>query len=296
MQPIRYILLSFFLFPILNLFGQDTIRLNGDTIRVGELEWDIEKQWPMKKDWITKNPDYYGDDVLIFHRYYSRGVIEHIGFGYMSDSGFVLHGPTRYYYPTGELLGKRTYDHGKLEGDAKDFYRNRRTKMIATFTGGRIHGPYISFYDDGSIESRAEFQNGEQIGVEFWYYSNGVIKEIAYYEQGKKQGKDSTFYETGDLQAIYSYDEGELDGPVKFFHRNGKPWTERVYEEGKLEEVNFLKSAEGRPVETGNFQNGNGKVNVYSDGGKLIGVETYKNGQLKKYKQVKDKRLGGKSK
>lgn len=277
-----------------SLMGQDTIFLRGDTIRVGELEWEIEKQWPTGKDWVTKNTEFYGENILIFHSYHRKGVVREISFGYMGREGFVPHGPTRYYYESGDLLGKRFYKEGKLEGEGRDFFTTRRVKMIATFVNGEMDGEYFSFWEDGAPESIAHFENGDQTGEELWFYSNGNLREKRYYAKGVLSGPDSTWYETGDLESVSVYAEGELNGVVQFFHRNGRPWTVRNYEAGKLISIEYLKNAEGKPNTIGDFADGNGRVNVYSESSRLIGVEKYKDGVLVKYKPVKDKRLNGK--
>lgn len=276
------------------IMAQDTIFYRGDTIRVGELEWEIEKQWPMRKEWITKNEEFYGKDIYILHRYYRKGVVEQISFGYMGNTGFVEHGPTRFYYASGDLLGKRTYRDGKLHGTAEDFFDTRRPKMIAYFQEGLLEGEYFTFWEDGTPESHTEFRAGKQVGEEQWYYSNGVLKEKVNYVKGQRQGGDTTWYESGDLESITHYRDGELDGTTQFFHRNGKPWTERTYEQGRLVSIAFLRNSEGKPLVIGDFREGNGTVNVYSESSKLIAVEQYREGQLLRTRQVKDKRLNGK--
>lgn len=277
-----------------SLCAQDTIFLRGDTIRVGELEWEIEKQWPMKRDWLTKHVEFYGEDVLILHKYYRRGVVEQISFGYMGNTGFVEHGPTRYYYASGDLLGKRIYRDGKLEGLAEDYFTTRRPKMIAHFRDGLIDGEYFTFWEDGTPESIAQFEAGKQVGEEKWFYSNGVLKEIVHYADGVRHGPDSTWYESGDLESVMIYRQGELDGLVRFQHRNGQPWTERLYENGKLQSIAYLKNETGKPLAMGDFADGNGRVNVYSESSRLLAIEKYVEGECVSTKTVKDKRLNGK--
>ncbi|MEM7036645.1 MAG: hypothetical protein AAF570_06665 [Bacteroidota bacterium] len=283
-----WIFLSIFPTHFISLQAQDTIFLKGDTIRVGELEWDMEKDWRSKGPLLSENPDLYGEDVKIFLGYHSNKNVEQIVFGYIDEEdGFVAHGPARYYYPSGHLLSKRYYIEGVLEGKAEDYHKNGKLMMKTWFREDVMDGGYRSFYENGITEQKGKFEAGEAVGKLMAFYSNGQPKWIEYYENGAKNGPDTTFYETGTVSAISNYFQDEEDGHARFFHRNGKPWTERVYENGRLKKIVYVKSKEGRPLEPGNFEEGWGWVNIYNDDGILIERDKYKDGYLRKTKKVK---------
>lgn len=280
-----FLLFSFYFLPT---NAQDTIFLKGDTIRVGELEWDMEKDWRSRGDLISENPELYGDEVKIFLRYHKNKMVEQIVFGYIDEeTGFVPHGPARYFYDSGHLLSKRYFKEGYLDGPAVDYYKDGSPLTKAHFKDDLLHGPYRSYYKDGKMDQQGRYEKGEVQGYYRAFYANGTPKWIEYYEKGVKTGADTTYYETGKLESIFEFQDGLEDGKAIFYHRNGTKWTEHRYEEGRLLEVAYVKSKEGRPLEIGSFSEGNGWLNVYNDDGILIEKDLYKGGFVKKVKEIK---------
>lgn len=271
-----------------SMIAQDTIFLFGDTIRVGELEWDMEKDWRARGSLLSENKDLYGKNVRIFLDYYPNKMAEQITFGYVDSLGnFIAHGPARYFYPDGQLLSKRYFEEGKMHGPARDFYTNTKVKVISRFQNDTLDGPYESFYDNGIREQKAYYKRGRPEGAYRAWYANGKRKWVEWYQNGLKYGADSSYFETGKLESVIYYRGDKMEGLATVFHRNGKVWTERLYDKGRLMEVRFLKSKDGRPLEIGSFKNGNAWLNVYNDDGILIAKEKYRNGYLRKEKQLK---------
>lgn len=269
-------------------WGQDTIYLKGDTIRVGELEWDMEKDHLAKGAMLSDNKDLYGENVKIFLGYHSNRMVEQIVFGYLEEDKFVPHGPARYYYDSGHLLSKRYYESGVMDGPAYDYYKDGKVMVKTQFVDDLLHGPYISYHDGGALDQQGVYDAGAVSGAFRSYYSNGKLKWVEYYDStGVKEGVDSTFYETGRLESVFSFEEGVESGAATFYHRNGQVWSQRTYEEGRLMEVEFIHDAKGKSLEVGNFSGGRGWVNVYNDTGKLLKREKYKDGFLRKVKRAK---------
>ena len=274
-----------------SVMGQDTIYLKGDTIRVGELEWDMEKDYLAKGAMLSDNKELYGEHVKIFLGYHPNRMVEQIVFGYLEEGSFVPHGPARYYYDSGHLLSKRYYEEGVMEGPAYDYYKDGKVMVRTQFEDDLLHGSYSSFHDGGALDQRGIYDRGAVSGVFRSYYSNGKLKWVEYYDStGVKQGMDSTFYETGRLESVFSFEEGVENGEAVFYHRNGKVWSKRTYEEARLVEVEFIHDATGKSLEVGRFSGGNGWLNVYSDAGKLLKREKYKDGFLRKVKRAKSKK------
>jgi antitoxin component YwqK of YwqJK toxin-antitoxin module len=268
-------------------YSQDTIYIADDTIRVGGLEWDIEKDYQSKKAFVTKNPTVYGEVVSIFHAFHKREKsIEQIVFGYEKDGDFIPHGPARYYYPTGELLGKRRFEEGKLNGPAIDYYKNGMLKVISAFRNDSVVGEYKTYHDQGVVEAWCKYENGGINGVLYMFYNNGTLKSTSFFVNGIQQGNDTTYNESGDIWKIEQYENDLLHGPSITLHHNGKPASEFIFSEGLLIAVSFVKSPEGRPLEPGDFEDGNGIVNFYNESGLLKGFSKYKNGREVWYKEV----------
>ena len=272
----------------LNLPAQDTIFLFGDTIRVGELEWDMEKDWRARGVLLSENESLYGKHVRIFLGYYSNKNTEQIVFGYLDSlQGFVAHGPARYFYPSGHLLGKRYHVEGELNGKAEDFYKSGQIKMRGTFQHDTLDGLYFEYYDNGVKSQECVFHKGLPQGSYRAWYANAQPKWAEYYDNGEKNGGDTSYYETGKIESIFHYLDNEKHGSAIYYHRNGMVWTQREYVKGKLDDVIFMKNKTGRPLEVGTFSDGNGWLNIYNDDGILIAKDKYHRGYLKRTKTIK---------
>lgn len=270
-------------------FAQDTIVLYGDTIRVGELEWDMQKDWRARGTLITENRELYGDHVRILLKYQRSRTVSEIAFGYLSRQGdFVQHGPLRYFYENGRLLGKRTFVEGVQQGPSIDYFPDGKVKARATVKDGRLEGAFETNYPNGSREVTCHYLHDSLDGRYLAWYSNGQIHRVEHWAMDQKVGQDSLYYEDGRLEGVMPYDADQLHGVLKVFHRNGQPWTERVYERGRLLEVAFIQSKEGRPLEIGSFHRGDGWVHIYNDKGLLTARERYRDGIMIRSNKAKE--------
>lgn len=270
------------------IFSQDTLILHGDTIRIGELEWGMERDWRSRRDLISDNKELYGEHVRILLKYHKNKMVAQMLFGYVSeDSGFVAHGPARYFLESGILLGKRYFQFGQLQGPATDFHKSGEIRVQSSYDQGLLHGPYKTYFENGQQELDAFYDYDSPIGRHQAWYSNGQRKWVELYEDGLRAGPDTSFYETGTIEAIAHYHLGIPTGNWAFYHRNGTPWTAREFEEGKLTRVGFIKSKEGRPLEIGTFLEGDGWLYIYNDEGLQVSKELYRKGILVREKTIK---------
>lgn len=271
------------------LHAQDTILLYGDTIRVGALEWDMQKDWRARGTRITDNPELYGDHVRILLRYHRNRAVSEIVFGYLDkEKGFISHGPARYYYDAGQLLGKRQFVEGKQQGLSEDFYPSGKLKARVSVKNSQSQGTYVSYYPDGNREVACQYDRDSLHGTLRSWYSNGQLRRVEHWEHDRKVGVDTTFYENGKLETTLPYENDLLDGEARVFHRTGRQWTECRYEKGRLVEVSFTQSKEGRPLEVGTFHQGNGWVNIYTENGILKERDLYKEGYWRRTKRAKE--------
>lgn len=273
---------------VMRLMAQDTIYFRGDTIRVGELEWDMEKDWQSKRPLLSENRELYGEHIRILLHYHANRAVEQIQFGYAAgDSGFVPHGPTRYFYDSGHLLGKRRFVDGRRDGPAIDYHKNGQVLLQAFYHQDTLEGSYASYYENGQLDTQCSYVKGEVQGLYRAWYSNGRPRWTEQWQDGLRVGPDTSFYETGTVERILHYTAGALDGTALYFHRNGRPWVERVYTAGRLRSVSFVKSKEGLPLDIGEFEDGDGWLWIYDDEGLPIERERYRDGVLRRVKAVK---------
>jgi antitoxin component YwqK of YwqJK toxin-antitoxin module len=269
--------------------AQDTIFLYGDTIRIGSLEWDMQKDWRAKGTRITENRQLYGDHVRILLSYHRNQNAAEITFGYIDkNQGFIKHGPARYYYESGQMLSKRTFVEGHMQGLAEDYFRDGKLKARTTMRDDRLQGAYASFFPDGTHESACVYVRDSLDGTLRSWYSNGQPKRIEHWAMDAKVGVDTSFYEDGKLESTTAFIADQESGPMRIYHRNGRQWTEWIYEKGRLIEVAFTQSKEGNPLEVGTFSQGDGWVNLYNDNGLLTERLKFKDGFLRKRKKAKE--------
>jgi len=272
-----------------SLSAQDTIFYRGDTIRVGELEWDMEKDYKGRGEALSSNTELYGDSIRIYLRYYPNKMVEQILFGYLEGDAFVPHGPARFYYDSGHLLGKRYYQEGLLNGLAEDYFKNGQRALATTFLDNQLEGTFTTYYENGTVDQEGVYHHDTLMGWFNSFYNNGTQQWVEYYDSsGWKQGRDSTFYETGRLESTCEFTDDVEDGEAVFFHRNGRIWSRRTYQNGLLRSVEFIRNAQGKDLDVGSFSAGNGWVNVYNDNGALIEREKFKHGTLVKVKRMRD--------
>jgi antitoxin component YwqK of YwqJK toxin-antitoxin module len=172
------------------------------------------------------------------------------------------------------------------------FYPSRKVKQI-NFHNNNMREKLIEYYENGKPKHIAVYKNNKEEGNESYFYENGKLSQEIFYQDGKRNGQASIFFKNGNLkykagylndkmngERIYYTENGEFfNGPLLSYTEkglieregnclNGKPEGEfKVYTNGKLSMlVNFKK---GKPDE---------ETFYYSNSGKLIATELYKDG------------------
>jgi len=144
-----------------------------------------------------------------------------------------------------------------------------------------------NFYLNGNIQLELALVNNKQHGANILYYPNGQVKCFYYYKMSDRDSINTTYYANGNIEAFCSYKDDKLDNKMKFYYDNGNLWSERIYKYGRLEKIISNIDNNGIPLIIGTFENGNGAVYVYDKNGKLVEIEYYKSGKLKKTKLIK---------
>jgi antitoxin component YwqK of YwqJK toxin-antitoxin module len=276
----------------LGLPAQDTIRLNGRVIRVGELEWEMYKGWTGKDFVIAENKELYGNDVVIYLGFHRSRTVREIVFGHFTSdtaqgvTDFVAEGPARYYDESGRMIGKRSFANGDLHGVFEDYHPTGRVSATGRYVDGKLQGDYRSFYESGELQCVTPFVDDQEQGTEKCYHRNGRLRSKLFYEAGKPEGPDSSWYDNGALEAAYLFRNGMEQDTGHHWHSNGAPFTDRIFLQGKLVEVLFVKDKSGNDLPPGDFANGRGNVNVYNDEGKLKEIVNYRDGFVRKVRYI----------
>ena len=74
----------------------------------------------------------------------------------------------------------------------------------------------------------------------------------------------------------------KLIGKWDWFHTNGKINTERLYTNAKLIPIISCFDGNGKQLDKGNLNDGNGKLNLFDIDGNLIKVQNFKDGEYLK--------------
>ncbi|MEY5047109.1 MAG: hypothetical protein RLZZ175_468 [Bacteroidota bacterium] len=233
----------------------------------------------------------YGTGQLHFERVYKDGK---------------KHGPETEYFIDGSVKLKGNYLEGEIEGDATVYFNSGAIDWKGSYKTSKRNGQYISYYRNGKIESKGEYLNGEYVGKWELYHRNGKLKQILNYNNlGKIVGEVKVYNDQGALEEVMNFNEkGEKQGQEKLYNvKTGKVFSVSMYESDKLKSTQYLdangkvieeykmsknkanffvKNEDGVKLAEGNVANfeRNGPWKFYNKFGKLINLETYKDGVL----------------
>ncbi|MBT5078694.1 MAG: hypothetical protein HOM61_07285 [Candidatus Marinimicrobia bacterium] len=91
--------------------------------------------------------------------YYSDGGVE-----YESQyKNGILHGVTKYWDESGNLISEAIYLNGKLHGLWTSYFAGDWVKSKVNYYYGQKHGKEESFYDNGQLQSLTEYDEGKVI-------------------------------------------------------------------------------------------------------------------------------------
>lgn len=160
-------------------------------------------------------------------------------------------------------------------------YRNQEITAIYELRDGKMHGTFKEFYPGGQLKTSTHYEDGRRDGECTYWYADGKKEAFMIYEAGFLVDTNFAWHPNGQLKK-WSLEDGK-----------GK-WTlatEMYYESGQIyyqvtETSQKRWHANGQLAFTGDIVNhqSHGKLKYFDESGKLIKVETYKNGRKVKAK------------
>ena len=93
----------------------------------------------------------------------------------------VMHGESISFYQNGATMIKRSYSHGKLNGEYIYWNQDGQIKIIRNFKDDLQHGKEIIWYDNGQKYYEREYNNGQPIGIWKLWYETGELAVIDDY-------------------------------------------------------------------------------------------------------------------
>jgi antitoxin component YwqK of YwqJK toxin-antitoxin module len=167
----------------------------------------------------------------------------------------LLDGPSKAYYPSGNIKKIVEYKGGKMNGAYTMFYEDSVLKSVKTYKNDKPNDKAQSYYESGALLSETEFNNGEKTGKWTTYFENGQIKSVGNYVDNQKDGLWEMFIEDGKNQTTALFDKGIILKTVEY-DRFGKPKNDL-----DLVELNNLMSKKSADDASGSKKKKKGKKN-----------------------------------
>jgi hypothetical protein len=127
-------------------------------------------------------------DVETFSEYYPGGALKGEYSGGLADDGrFLLHGPERWYYPSGALMMECRYELGSRRGRYVYYTEAGARIWEWDYKAGGL-AVYRTFYPDeadGRLKSAAAFRNRFAEGCARTFARSGELLKEAWYERGR---------------------------------------------------------------------------------------------------------------
>ncbi|HET6992104.1 MAG TPA: toxin-antitoxin system YwqK family antitoxin, partial [Bacteroidia bacterium] len=172
-------------------------------------------------------------------------------------------GVQHYYHTNGKIFTTRIYKYGILwqVKELKD--RNGNPLDPGTYNEGEgILNVYNEF---GARIFTAEYKRGLKNGKGTEYWTNGNIRREFKAVNDTINGIEKSYDINGHLQFESRVVDGIYQGSKKFYYPNGKLWGEWQMKNGMVWNELSLVDTLGKPLDFGNFKNGNGLLINYSD-------------------------------
>ena len=228
----------------------------------------------------TREISYKKRDTISSRYYFENG--ELMGKGVLLNKGKTLVGNWFFYYPSGNIKGKGTYNaDGKREGNFYFYYSSGKLKAKENYSNGKLEGRQENYFENGNLSSEETYANDLLEGTMTSYYYAGCKKSVDNYKQGKKDGEERNYYSNGDLRSTFHFVNDVQTGDAREYYKNGHVKEVSTYVNGKAEGPyksyfeNGSVSGEGQFVK----DKSDGEWKYYYKNGKLREKRNYANNQ-----------------
>ena len=174
----------------------------------------------------------------------------------------LLHGPTKAFYPSGQLQHLSPFKQGIPHGKICSYHENGQVAGEGLYQEGELEGDYLRYYPSGGREALVPYTSGDIHGKVVEWYENGNEKTLKYYSKGKLQSLEGQ-------PAIIKYDKNHSIVEAQDFHQ-GIPSGEHIKYHGNERESYHVRYDQGKK---------HGKEEWFSIDGKLMGECEYTQGK-----------------
>lgn len=137
-------------------------------------------------------------------------------------AGGELHGPSRYYTKSGQLLSEAWFSHGKKVGKCVQYYASGRLYSIQRYLNDQPEGKQEYFYENGAVNTTFSFHKGRLEGVVSIYHSNQQLLRELHYHNGLRDGMERLWDHQGTLLIQCQYKDDIPIGKAVGYYHNGK--------------------------------------------------------------------------
>lgn len=152
---------------------------------------------------------------------------------------------------------------------------------------------YIERFHAGKrwLLNRYVMRNNKPVssGWQKQYDAFGRLYAEKFYEEGKRKStlyRAYSYYPGGQLMSDATYLSGKAQGFHFYYYKNGQMRECLEFDEDHLMNVQAYYDADGNPLDTGNFCDGEGILNIYSMYGKLIQQKIFHKGKVAHVKSI----------
>ena len=103
------------------------------------------------------------------------------------------------YYQNGNIEYESEYRNGNLHGVTKYWDESENLISEATYSNGKLHGLWTSYFSGGSVKSIVNYYYGQKHGNEEFFYDNGQLQSLKEYKEGEVVFETIRWTKTGDL-------------------------------------------------------------------------------------------------
>lgn len=106
------------------------------------------------------------------------------------------------YDPFGKIIGLFPYEEGKINGEARFFYKDGKLQGKVSYRKGEIQS-YKEFFPDGTLKLEMPYRKGMRHGTVKFYYKTGHLLCEGRYKKGRPLGKWQYYRITGEKRTDY---------------------------------------------------------------------------------------------
>ena len=113
-----------------------------------------------------------------------------------------LHGPSRFYAQSGQLISETWFVDGVRQGKARRYFPSGEVYSIERYKGGQPHLVHESFFENGVRKGVIPYKEGKLHGLVELFWPSGSLKRRCEYKEGELVSEDQMYDEEGNAISV----------------------------------------------------------------------------------------------